>query len=249
MTYSNEKYGTIDNFIRSDDFAPFKQEYTDVLDSIAAFVYEHASRLSPPLLNETCNDVKADFEVLKEHLFNLQTDYFRSHKPIVYGTTKEMFHEFNRMLRNENINLQQRMDAVRALATKAPVCSGGMGTELQEAIMALKIANRGLKGASQQWKINKLNALILQHVQDNHEYMPEEEVHFVNVYYNFFADAMGVAQRQDAYVRTYQDEIDPDQLAKCKEHVLAGLKPTGLAATLRCRSSKSALSLSMSIAY
>ena len=67
-------------------------------------------------MDATKDQVKADFDVLKKHLFDLQIDYFGSQKPLVYGTGKEMFHELDSLLKKDGISLQDRMNAVVMLA-------------------------------------------------------------------------------------------------------------------------------------
>lgn len=141
LAYSSEKYKTVDRFIRSADFASFKKEYEDLLDRITAFVYDNADQLDPPLLKETRDSVKDDFHVLKQHLFDSQENFFGSHKPVVYGRGKKMFHDFDELLQNECIPLQQRIQSVVGVADKMRVCSGGLLSDLQEAMAMLKGSN------------------------------------------------------------------------------------------------------------
>ena len=207
-----------------------------MIDSIAAFMEHHANDLDLPLLAETREDVKKNFNVLKEHLFSAQQDYFHSHKPEMYGTGKEMFHTFAKLLQEKRVPLQQRMDAVQNLSSKAWLCSGGVLSELEEATAVLMASAYGLRGVAHQWKIKMAEALILQYVKARHHYEPIWEVHYINAYYNHLADRMGVRKRTDPYVSDLfdgrQDRISEENLRACMAHVFAKIKPTQMAADL-----------------
>lgn len=229
LTYSSARYRSVNDFIQSADFGQFKQEYTDLLDHIAAFVHDHGNKSNPSLSDETKEQVKDDYDVLKQHLFDFQEDFFGPRKPEIYSVCKEMFHEFAELLQNERIPLQQRIDAVVELAPRARMCSGGLLSDLQETTAALKAANHGLKGIAHQWKKKMMEALILEHIKAKHRYLPSEEIHLVNAYYNKLADEMGVEKRMDTYTSGYDMQISPEMLAQCKAHMSAKLKPTRLA--------------------
>ena len=229
LIYSSGKHGGVDDFINSADFDKFKQEYTALLDRITAFVHDHANKLNPPLSDETKKKVRDDFNVLKQHLFDSQVNFFGSHKPEVYGVGKEMFHAFEELLQNGRIPFQQRINAVVELAPRTRMCSGGVLSELQEVMAALKAGSHGLQGIAHLWKKKMMEALILEHIKATHDYFPGEEIHFVNAYYNKLADEMGVGKRGDSFVRGYEQNISAETLAQCKAHVFAKLKPTRLA--------------------
>ena len=79
------------------------------------------------------------------------------------------------------------------------------------------------------WKKDMMNQLILKHVMATHQYLPIEEIHFGNVYYNKLADKMGVEKREDPSISVYDENISVADLAQCKAHMLATLKPVRLA--------------------
>ena len=229
LIYSFEKHGSVDNFMRSADFGKFRQDYIDLLDHITAFVHDHANKLNPPLLDETKKKVKDDFDVLKQHLFESEGGFFGPRKPEVYGSGKEMFHVFEELLHNEDIPLQQRINAVIELAPRTRMCSGGLLSDLQEVMAALKADSHGLKGIAYQWKKKMVEVLILEHIKAVHRYLPSEEIHFVNAYYNKLAKDMGMKKREDSFVSGYEQNISDEELAQCKAYVYAKLKPTRLA--------------------
>ena len=230
LTYSRENYGDINRFTRSRDFRTFKKEYEDTLDRIAAFVQDNGNRLEPPLLNATKQKVTNDFNTLKHRLF-VSHDFGLS-TPAVYGTGKDLFHALEGLLKNENIPLQHRMDAVVALAPRTGACAGGLVGDLDATIVKLKLSNGGLEGAAYRWKIKMLDDLILQYVHaNNHRCTPIMEIHYVNAYYNYWAHEMGVEARPDAAANPLliNGKITLDQLIECKEFVSEQLKPMLLA--------------------
>jgi len=153
LIYSPEKHGRVGAFIRSPQFNTFRQEYEQVIDSITAFVEQHAHDLNPPLLAKTRQKMKDDFNVLKKHLFDEQGYHFFPHQNKVYGVGKEMFHAVAKLLQESHVPLQQRMNAVRNLSLQARVCSGGVLSGLAAETAILTASAYGLKGVSHQWKI------------------------------------------------------------------------------------------------
>lgn len=232
--YSSEVHGEINHFFEHEDFVPFLDQYTSVLNNITAFVRHQGDKLKLPLLEKTKQEVEGHFDKLKKHLFEGNGKFFLrdgDHRPLMYGTVKKMFHEFSRMLEDEGIPLQNRINAVLALAPRAAVCSGGLGSDLQETIGALKLSNGGVKAAAYQWKIKMMDELIRQYVKNTHHYTRLEEIHYANAYYNLMANEMGVEKRVDPYAQTLLDNrvITPGALNGCKKKVFAMLKPVNLA--------------------
>ena len=236
MTYSPVKHGSADQFLTHPDFVGFKQEYIQVIDSIAAFVHAHADRLDPPLSVEQRNQVKGDFDVLKRHLF--EENFFNQprrddHRPEVYGPGKDMFDTLAKLLQDERIPLVRRINAAVALSPRVQMCAGGLLSDLQETVAELKAACQGIKGIAHQWKIKMLDALILDHVKANHNYARSNEIHYVNAYYNALAEEYGLPQRKDLHADELRRNhgISQEQLDHCKKLVSEKLKlkPTQLA--------------------
>ena len=232
LIYSSQKHGRLEEFIASTDFKEFRDEYKAVLKSIKAFVQDHANDLTPPLSDEIRNKVNNQFGALEKRLFDasgggLDTPVAKEH---MYGAGKRVFHEFAELLQDKGILLQNRMNAVLTLTGRLEFCFGGISSDLSDVTAILMACKYGLKGHAQQWKIKMLDELILQYVKATHHHRPGEEIHFVNAYYNYLADEMGVAQREDSYVRSYQGNIHQEQLEACRRHAHANLTPLRLAA-------------------
>lgn len=215
------------------DKLTFIQQYTEVLDNIVAFVRNQGDKLNPPLLESTKNAVKGHFHVLKEHLFVEDGKYFvnsreEDFRPLMYENVKDMFHELAQVLKDEDISLQRRINAVVDFAPRAEVCSGGLGSDLQEMTMKLKI--RGLMDSAYKWKIDIMKGVIHEHVKNRYRYTSGEEIHYVNAYYNLMASDMGVEKRVDPYVDNLRrnNVISVGALNSCKQNVLKMLKPMNL---------------------
>lgn len=212
----------------------FIQQYTEVLDNITAFVRNEGDKLKPSLLESTRNDVEGHFHVLKKHLFEEDGKYFvvsqdADYRPLMYGNVKDMFHELAQVLQDKNISLQGRIDAVVALAPRAEVCSGGLGSDLQATIRKLKF--RGLMGAAYKWKMNIMDDVARQHARRMHGDSEVADIHYVNTYYNLMAPDMGVEKRVDPYADNMANSgiITEGLLKSCKQDVLDMLKPVNLA--------------------
>ncbi|WP_136417433.1 ankyrin repeat domain-containing protein [Herbaspirillum sp. ST 5-3] len=220
---------SIDQFIASPDFERCQQEYAQLIDRITQFVDDHVAQLSPSWLPDTVEEIKDNFAELKHHLSDLHLDFFSQHKSDVYGTVKEMFHKLEELLQQEEIPLAKRMEVIQEMAPKMAVCAGGIVKGVQDAITSLITSTAGIEGAVQHTKIKMSEAFILDHVRHTHRYLPGNEVHFANAYFNYLAEEMGVPVRPDPFTTIAESEISDAQFEACKQNVRAKLTPTSLA--------------------
>jgi hypothetical protein len=217
------------NFHNLNEFRLCKKEYTDVLDRIVDFTQKNADKINPKLSRQNIDNISEHINDLRNHVSNPNIDFFGEHKEIIYGPGKELFHELDDLLQNEQIPVQKRMNAVAMMAPSLGLCSGGVLTAVQEAVSSLKHATTGVKGAAYRTKIQMMDSLILQHVNEHHRgYPPGNEVHFVNAYFNYIAKDMGVPERGDRFTTIAEGDITTPQLEKCREHVLTKLNPNAL---------------------
>ena len=256
LYYSPAKHGAIDNFVRSAEFAKFKEEYRAIFTRITAFVETHGDLLVPSHLvgtpkekykikKEQVDKVKQYFAVLQQHLF--EGNFFNppqgeDHRGDMYATCKQWFHHLAKLLQNSKIRPETRMAAVMDLAPRLDACSGGIMADLQGTVAVLRAASEGIAGLAYKRKKNMLDALILNYVKANHVYPAGEEIHYVQAYYNALAPEMGMEQTRDPYADNllvfnpdFGDvAITPVQVAACIEQVRETLqqKPTWLAADI-----------------
>lgn len=222
-----------DNFRQRRDFTECQQQYKDILNRITRFTRENADQITPPLSQRSINTVKQHFDRLKNHLTNPNIDFFGNHKDIIYGPGKELFHELDDLLQDDAIPLQKRMNAVVMMAPSMPTCSGGVLTAVQEAISSLSHSSGGVKGAAYRTKLQMMDSLISQHVRDTHRgYGRGNEVHYVNAYFNYLAEDMGVPARIDQFTRIAESQISIGQFEKCRDLVLKKLNPNALTKTM-----------------
>ena len=256
LYYAPAKHGSLDNFVRSVEFAKFKEEYRAIFTGITAFVETHGNLLVPPNLagtpqekhkikKEQVDQVKQHFAILQQHLF--EGNYFNppqgeDHRGDMYATCKQWFHHLAKLLQNSLIRPETRMAAVMDLAPRLDVCSGGIMVDLRGTVSVLLAASEGVAGLAYKWKKNMLDALILNYVKANHVYPEEEEIHYVQAYFNALAPEMGMEQTRDPYADKLlvfnpdfgEVAITPAQVAACIKQVGETLqqKPTWLAADI-----------------
>jgi hypothetical protein len=156
--------------------------------------------LTPELTVGTLAAIEVGLRELKRHLLEAKAEFFGDDGPLLYGPGKEMFHEFVNLLNDERIPLQTRMNAIQSLAAGVQTCAGKVLTTLRTEVSNLKGTTSGLKGTAQRMKIMLIDSLVLQHVKDNHTYLPGNEVHYVNAYVNYLAHDMGIPERLDPFV-------------------------------------------------
>lgn len=204
-------------------------EYWQILDRVVDFSNSNSKKISPPLPDRSVKAINKHFDELREHIHNPRYDYFEAHKEVIFGSGKEMFHELDNLLQDEKIPLQKRMNAVTMMAPSMGMCSGGVLTALQEAVSSLKNSTAGIRGAAFRAKIQMMDSLISQFVQNHHRgYGIGNEVHYVNAYFNDIAPYMGVPPRTDRFTSIAKPNISLDQRDSCRKLVLAKLNPSAL---------------------
>ena len=130
VLYSEHAYQSADAFIRHPDFAVFKQQYTDLIDGVTHFFEQHAEQVTPAIPASRIGTVNASFATLKDHLFNIEQNFFSRHRDLVFGLGKEYFQKISQLLHDERIPVQHRLDAITNLAAGMTVCGGRIMTEL-----------------------------------------------------------------------------------------------------------------------
>lgn len=229
--YSERKYTSFNNFLKHPDFAIFKQQFIQLIDGVAQFSSLRAQDVSPPIAPERLTVIQRDFDILKGHLFD-DSDYFSSHKSLVYGTGKEYFDRLSQLLHDERIPLQKRLDVVIKLSGETVVCSGGLATGLQHAIGTLKASSSGISGSAKWLKTQMAESLTLQYVKRHHTYPDGSEVHFVNAYLDHSAGTLGLTPRKDAFAAASRRSITDSQLEECTATIRKQLTPSRLATVM-----------------
>jgi ankyrin repeat protein len=232
VVFSDKKYHgkTIQQFLASSDFERCQKEYSDLLDGIVKFVRNNSSKIVPELTPEEIASINGAFEKLKNHLSDLDSDFFGPHKNILYGAGKEYFHELEQLLNSEWSPIEKRIDAIQAMAPHMVFCSGGVLTAVEDAISTLK--HQGTTGMAYRTKIQIVESHIIQYVKASHKYKIGNEVHYVNAYFNYLAEEFGVHPRLDEFVSIALPVISLEQLEACKTEVKKGLTPTDVATAM-----------------
>ena len=206
-----------------------REEFVAVLDNVVDFTYSHANEIEPRMSQRHLEQIESDFGVLRTHLMDQTNDYFGSHKPVVFGHGQDMFEAFHDLLGNELVPLHRKMDAIGTLAPHMTMCSGAIMTAMQAGVSSLTHGIGGLRGATQLKKIELIEATILDHVQQVHDYRSGNEVHFVNAYYNVVAEKLGVPERNDLFSGIAHPEISNEHFGVCLQAVTAKLQPLDIA--------------------
>ena len=213
------------------DFVQFRQQGSRVIDGIVGFACDRADQVRPPLSAQRLNAIRADLETFKSHLFDEQ-DFFSNHKPLVYGAGMDLLEQVFRLLGDERIVLQRRLDTVINLAPDSIMCAGGVMTGLQNAIGALQSSAGGLAGSAFRFKQQRAEFAALKYARQHHTYRAVNEVHYANAYLNFSADALGIAARPDPFARTAEREMTVDGLNEFGRTVRQQFKPLDMASTM-----------------
>lgn len=217
--YSTEKYGSMQAFYEREGFDTVLEQYKNVLGNITDFVSNHSQD------EKNKKTVIEDFGELKKHLSGKH-----KYDSLVYGLIKGLFHEFSRTLEDNAIPLQDRLNAVLEISDRVPACADGIAGELEETIRGLRASKGGVRGAVYKWKVKMVEELIRQHVVATHRpFHGNEEIHYVFVYYNHFAEGLGLKKRKDRYAdNNIKQRITSANMKRCSEKLRGNIKPTGL---------------------
>ena len=224
---------TFDDFMKHDDFKNCQKEYASLIDKIIQVVRDGQACKGGPT-EQTVAAVVLGFGMLKTNLSDTTADFFGPHKATVYGTGKQMFHDFAVLVVDNKISFNKRMDAIANMAPQMQVCSGGVLSVLRDGLAGLRASGAGLKGAAHRVMLQMIDAVISDHVNSEHKdpFNAGNEVHLVNAYFNGIAPLMKVTPRKDDFIGIGQSMISSDQMMSCKEKVLLKLKPGNVVAPM-----------------
>jgi ankyrin repeat protein len=214
------------DFLVSEDFPRFKTEFTDLIDHIHAFADAHKSKVNPQLTQATLDQLKMDCETMKTHLFDQELNYFSVHKTDVYSTIKKYFHDFDDLLKNEKIPLQARVNTLTDLGKKMNMCAGGLLSELECAIGALR-PDKGPRLMAAWLKDQLVTNSITEYVRQKHgrDYAPSYEVHIVNRFIQELAADYGVKPTKDPFINIGNFLATQSNVEACKKYVALRVKP------------------------
>ena len=225
MRYDEQRYGSVEAFMLHADFAPFKQQYSRLIDDMVAFARDHANQLTPPITALRLQAIATDLATFKSHLFDVEQNFFSNHKTLMYGVGFDTVVELSRLLQDTRIALQRRVDTVINVAPDTTVCAGGCITGLQKGVSVLSTSADGITACTHRFKREMLEYAALAHTRQHHCYHPGNEVHYANAYFNYGADALGVAPRPDPFTRTAEGTITQAMFNKFDQTVRQTLRP------------------------
>jgi hypothetical protein len=198
LLYSKERYGSVQAFIthHAADFARFKKEFEDEIDRVKKFVEDHSQAdgghsSGPHFSPEMKLTIVSKLEAFKPRLFGVDNaggnQAYRSSAAIVYSTGKTSFFSFSKLLHNQEIPLQKRLDSLANLAHALTVCGPGLINDLESQLINLMGAF-GLKGLVSELTQRIAKQEIVQFANARHPHSHEiMETHVVQYYSNRLA--------------------------------------------------------------
>jgi uncharacterized protein len=226
--YSNEEHGNVQAFVTEKQYAEayknFKEEFEDEIDKIIEFVKKlnKKSRVSggAPLLSYKQEEAIVEaFEKFKERLFTfdekgISVAYPHESMDIVYANGKSTLITIRGLLEDERMPAATCAKVLNALGEKLLVCSGGVTEAMYEAFGALKANIQGLRGVAAQGLEELAKQVTLEFVRRRHQndanYFPAMEVHFVRYYLNELAAPDSAAEPYDWLDEPFPWPIRPD---------------------------------------
>ena len=228
--------GTMEQFLNAQkpsDFKTHQSQFAAVIDRVSTFAEANANQVSPALSAASVDKIKENLNKFKTHVINTDIDFFCTNRATIYGGGKTALHEIDERLHMDTIALQSRMSVLQAMTQGLTMCSGGVMTALDEALQTLRLDGSGLHGTAFQAKAKMVEALISEHVRENHsEISSGNEVHYVNEYFNNLARFFGLSPRDDAYVIIAKPEITWSKIDECREKISTVLRPELVAMTM-----------------
>ena len=217
------------NVQKRTEFKTHLTQFEAVIDHVSAFAELNAHDVTPTLSRDAVEGIKDDLEDFKRHVVNTDRDFFCAHRSTVYDAGKDTMHEIDELLHLDTISLQHRMTVLQAMTPGLRMCSGAVMTSLEEALQSLRLDGSGVKGVAYRTKAKIVEALVIDHVRENHRYGTSNEVHFVNHYFNIVAPLVGLPPREDPYVSIAVPHVTLSHIRDYFRKTFAGFTPEAVA--------------------
>jgi hypothetical protein len=227
--YSNEKYGSVQAFVTEEeheaDFEEFEKEFEAEIDKVIKFAEQHGEAAgddsdAPHLSPEQEESIIQNLQDFKRRLFTFDASgmnvAYDESINFVYANGRSTFFDLSKLLHNDKVPLQTRLNALENLGEKLTVCSGGVVDAMYDEIGKLNAALHGAKGLMANLTQEIARQEILEFVRFRHEnnpsYSPMMEVHFVNYYFNELAKPADPSQSYDWLTKPFAwpVHVDPD---------------------------------------
>jgi hypothetical protein len=231
ISYSAEKYGTMENFLGNPDFTLFKDQYHSGIRDLFQFVHEDVNGSNEKKDQET-ETLRGNFTHFLKNLFPTERpDAIELiHMEEAYGRGKEALDLLSELIADDTIPKMQLVDAIRILGPGLSVCLDGSAKHLDDCANGLQQSVGGKPWASfkQTLAEQHINA-FLSSPEAVRKYPLYEGniIHRVVGLTNALADDFGLAMQRDSYAN--RCKITPDLIKECRQHLASVMTQDALA--------------------
>lgn len=193
-------------FQSSNAFPEFEKQYKQLLGKLNKWCANHKMlvQFDTPVFKsgvQVTTKEKPAFTIYQERLFGT-LDYYSIRKAILFSEGKRSLEELLLLLSDESIMPAIKEKILLNLQQSLIVCADGTLTNIVDAKDDLKEAHAGLAFL----KTNLLRTMIQQSAESYvHNIYTEKEletkdIHYVNAYCNYVANAYGIPEKQDGFI-------------------------------------------------
>jgi hypothetical protein len=213
ISYTPEKYGTLEAFLQHADFPRATAQYQQLFAGLNNFIARYCRH--PEAIQTSFNDFWA----------NIQYGLFNARQVLLYGEGKNAFDHFYHLLHDENIALEQRVTAIINLAQELHACIDGSINSLIVIIRQLQWARAGNLGKALSIKEQAIEQCIYAfNAQRSNNLLMEK--HSIAVYHNFLRNLYGLPSLlHDMYASNKILNISHQDLYGCLQYVESVINP------------------------
>lgn len=211
---------------KNNNFEQCRSEYVRTVDELIRFHEKKGKSLKPPItdaLSKLTTSRLNEFSIKINHTYR---DHFGNDLHLIYGAGKQFLEAISDLTRNEKIPLDIRVNTITEMATKLNACPGGIVTKMQETFVELNAQIGGLHESTNQLKTKLLESVILEFMMNkNIRHRHGNQVHYVNAFYNYICENIGLQPRTDSLTTIAETRISTKLLNECKEVALKRITP------------------------
>jgi hypothetical protein len=231
ISYSFEKYVSIEKFLKHPDFTPFEAQYRSGMQDLVQFVRDDVDG-SEEKKDRATETLKGNFDIFLGKLFPKEkpgaSQLIRMEQ--AYGRGKEALDLLSTLIADEDISKMQRIDAIRILAPDLAHCLDGSAKHLADCANDLQMAVGGESWAAfEQSRAEAYINIFLSSpaIIDRYALSTSNAIHRVIGVSNALADDFGLAMQKDSYAG--ESGITSELINECRQHLASTMAPDALA--------------------
>lgn len=187
----------LQEFKTGDDFSAFKSQYELLIKKINQWCVDNRAQQRFRKTLDSADVIPA-FLFLYERLFG-EADFFSTRAVILFTEGKQSLEQLLLLLGDQSIGLDSKKTVLLELQKSMIVCADGALTNIVNAKMDL-LASTRIEHVLEHTKRTLIQQQAVSYIRATHGQTGGNELHFVNGYFNYVANAYGLSSMIDNFV-------------------------------------------------